>query len=343
MISLDALPRRRYTPGPTPLEPLDRLSAELGGPRVWIKRDDRLGLTQGGNKTRKLEFLVADALEQGADTLVTVGGVQSNHCRLTLAAAVREGLACELILEEDLGLDGAPVAGGAGSNPPAYNGNYLLFDLLGAERVTVLENGADLLAAAEGRAAELREQGRRPYVIPVGGSSVVGALGYVSAALEVEEQFRELGLRPAALVVPSGSAGMQAGLVVGLHALGGAVPVVGVNVSRPRDLQEPKVRALVDELAAFVQVSEVPAERVVALGDWVGPGYALPTDAMREAVRLFASLEGVLLDPVYTGKAAAGLVAMIRRGDFAGASDVVFLHSGGVPGLYARADYFRLP
>lgn len=340
MISLDTLPRRRYTHGATPLEPLERLSTELGGPRIWVKRDDLLGLTEGGNKTRKLDFLVGDALEKGADTLITVGGVQSNHCRLTLAAAVREGMACEVILEEDLGGDGSPVPGGAGSNPPAHNGNFLLFDLMGADRVTVLENGADLLGAAEDRAAELRARGREPDVIPVGGSNVIGALGYVAGALELHHQLEEADVALSALVVPSGSTGTQAGLVVGLHAVGSAVPVIGVNVSRPRELQEPKVRALVEEVAAFVQAPPVSPERVVALGDWVGPGYALPTQSMREAVRLFARTEGLLLDPVYTGKAAAGLIAMVRRGDFDDASDVALLHSGGVPGLYARADYF---
>ena len=343
MSLLDRFPRRIYTPEPTPLEPLDRLSASLGGPRIWIKRDDLLGLTQGGNKTRKLEFLIADALAQGADTLITVGGVQSNHCRLTLAAAVREGLACELILEEDPGPDGTALPGGVGANPPAYDGNFLLFDLLGAERVTVLANGADLLAAAEARAAELRASGRSVYVIPVGGSSPIGALGYVAGAQELLGQLAGMGLSPAALIAPSGSAGMQSGLIVGCQAAGSGLPVIGVNVSRGREAQEARVRGLVAELTALLGLPTVPGRQIVALGDWVGAGYTLPTDAMRAAVRLFARTEGILLDPVYTGKAAAGMIDLIRRGDFADASDLVFLHSGGIPGLYSRAAYFAAP
>lgn len=355
--ALRAVPRRRYTNGPTPLEHLPRLSAALGGPQIWIKRDDQLGLTQGGNKTRKLEFLVAEALAAGADTLVTAGGVQSNHCRLTLAAARREGLECHLVLEEDLVLEEGPQAGPAagsapagraapGGNPPEFTGNFLLFDLLGAEGVEVLPQGSDLMARAEELAEELRTQGRKPAVIPVGGSNDIGALGYADCAWELLDQLAENGLLCgqdglASIVLPSGSAGMQAGLIAGLHAAGSVIPVVGINVSRPREEQEPKVRALVDAVAQRLDLPPVPAERTVALGDYVGPGYALPTPEMVEAVRVFARTEGILLDPVYTGKAAAGLIDLVRRGVYGPDDTVVFLHSGGVPGLYARTAAFR--
>ncbi len=339
MVALNEIPRRRYTAGPTPLEHLRRLSAELGGPQVWIKRDDRLGLTQGGNKTRKLEFLIADALKQGADTLITVGGVQSNHCRLTLSAARTEGLDCHLIVEEDLGPDGTAL-GPAGANPPEHTGNFLLFDLLGADSVTVLGHGADLLGEAEILAEKLRDEGRIPYVIPVGGSNPIGALGYVGCAHELLDQFAAVGLDSPTIVTPSGSAGMQAGLVVGLHSEGSTVPIIGINVSRTQAEQEPKIVNLVDSTARFLNLPPVPRDATTGLGDYVGTGYALPTPEMVEAVRLFARTEGILLDPVYTGKAAAGLIDLIRSGRFSSEDAVVFVHSGGVPGLYARTQAF---
>ncbi|WP_166970887.1 D-cysteine desulfhydrase family protein [Brevibacterium atlanticum] len=341
MVDLNAFPRRSYTDGPTPLEHLPRLSAELGGPQIWVKRDDQLGLTQGGNKTRKLEFLIADALERGADCLITVGGVQSNHCRLTLSAARREGLDCHLIVEEDLGPDGSPL-GPAGANPPEFTGNFLLFDLLGADSVEVLGNGADLLGEAEKLAETLKAEGKNPYVIPVGGSNPIGALGYVDCAHEMLAQFAEAGLESesTSIVTPSGSAGMQAGLIVGLHAAGSDVPVIGINVSRSRADQEPKITGLVDSTAEILELPPVPRDRTEGLGDYVGTGYALPTEGMVEAVRLFARTEGILLDPVYTGKAAAGLVGLVRGGRFGPDDTVVFIHSGGVPGLYARTQAF---
>lgn len=339
MVALNEVPRRSYTEGQTPLQHLQRLSAEVGGPQIWIKRDDQLGLTQGGNKTRKLEFLIADALNQGADTLITVGGVQSNHCRLTLSAARVEGLDCHLIVEEDLGPDGSTL-GPAGSNPPEYTGNFLLFDLLGADSVTVLGHGADLLGEAENLAEKLRGEGRKPYVIPVGGSNPIGALGYVDCAVEMLDQFAKAGLDSPTIVTPSGSAGMQAGLIVGLHSAGSDDPVIGINVSRTQAEQEPKIVDLVDSTAHFLDLTPAPRDATVGLGDYVGTGYALPTPGMVEAVRLFARTEGIVLDPVYTGKAAAGLIDLIRSGRFSSEDKVVFIHSGGVPGLYARAQAF---
>src|SRR5690625_652524 len=294
MVNLEKIPRRSYTDGSTPLEHLPRLSAELGGPQIWIKRDDCLGLTQGGNKTRKLEFLIADALAQGADTLITVGGVQSNHCRLTLSAARVEGLDCHLIVEEDLGPEGSAL-GPTGSNPPEYTGNFLLFDLLGADSVTVLGHGADLLGEAEELAEKLRGEGRKPYVIPVGGSNPIGALGYVDCAVEMLDQFAEAGLDSPTFVTPSGSGGMQAGLVVGLHSAGSDAPVIGINVSRTQAEQEPKIVDLVDSTAHLLDQPPVPRDATVGLGDYVGTGYALPTPEMVEAVRLFARTEGLVL------------------------------------------------
>jgi len=328
-MQLSRFPRRRYTPGPTPLEPLPRLSAHLGGPRLWIKRDDLLGLAAGGNKTRKLEFLVADALEQGADTLVTTGAVQSNHCRLTLAAAVREGLSCRLVLEERV----------PGSYDEHASGNNFLFKLLGVESVTVVPAGTDLGAAMQAVAAEVAAVGRKAYVIPGGGSNALGALGYVACAQELMQQAFDAGLAFSHLVTASGSGGTHSGVVAGLTGTSAGVKVTGVSVRAPKAPQEEKILGLARAAAELAGSERAPtAEDVVVLDDYVGGGYSIPTDAMVEAVQLFARLDGVLLDPVYTGKAAAGLIDMVRRGAFGRDDDVVFLHTGGSPALYAYQD-----
>ncbi len=323
---LARFPRRRYTPYPTPIEPLERLSAHLGGPNLFIKRDDQLGLTAGGNKTRKLEFLVADALAQGADTLVTTGAVQSNHCRLTLAAAVREGLACRLVLEQRV----------PGSYDPEASGNNFLYRLLDVEKVTVVEGGSDLAAAMQREADELEADGRHAYVIPGGGSTPLGALGYVACAEELLGQTFEMGLRLDHIVTASGSGGTHAGLVAGVVGASAGIPLTGISVRAEKGTQEEKILDLARRTASLAGASAaIPAEAVTVLDDYVGPGYSLPTDAMIEAVRLFASLEGVLLDPVYTGKAAAGLIDLVRRGRFDRDDNVLFVHTGGSPALYA--------
>ena len=324
-MKLEALPRRRYTPHPTPIQKLGRLSEHLGGPGIWIKRDDLTGLAGGGNKTRKLEFLVAEALAQGADTLITVGAVQSNHCRLTLAAAAHEGLKCRLVIEQRV----------AGSYRKEASGNNFLFDLLGAESLTVVDAGADLGAAMQTEADKLKAQGRKGYVIPGGGSNALGAMGYVVCAREILAQSLDMGIAFDAVVVASGSAGTHAGLLVGFNGANAALPLTGVNVRRKRDEQEGNVHRLAVEAAAFAGLPSPVRESVVALDDWVGPGYSLPTDEMVDAVRMFAQLEGVLLDPVYTGKAAAGLIGLVRRTHFKQNMKVLFVHTGGAPSLFA--------
>ncbi len=321
--------RRRYTPFWTPLEPLPNLSAALAGPELWIKRDDMLGLASGGNKTRKLEFLVAEALAQGADTLITVGAVQSNHCRLTLAAARREGLQCQLVLEERV----------AGSYREDASGNNLLFRLMGVERIEVVPAGTDLAAAMQRLADDLGEQGRRAYLIPGGGSNALGALGYVACADELLAQTFDLGLRLDHVVVASGSGGTHAGLVAGLHAAQAGLPITGVSVRAEQAPQEAKILALADEVLALAGAEVgVPAAAVMVEDAHVGPGYSLPTDAMVEAIQLFARYEGILLDPVYTGKTAAGLIALVRSGRFAAGERVLLVHTGGSPALYAYQD-----
>lgn len=330
-MNLTKFPRRRYTAGPTPIERVPRFSAALGGPNIYIKRDDLLGLTAGGNKTRKLEFLVAEALAQGADTLITCGAIQSNHCRLTLAAAVKEELKCRLVLEERV----------PGSYHPQASGNNFLYNLLGVEQVKVVPAGAPLLEEMAAVAGELAVAGRKGYVIPSGGSNPLGALGYVACAQEILAQTFELGLDIQTIICASGSAGTQAGLVTGIQGCNMNVPVLGINVSRAKQTQEALVYGLVQATAEYAGLSSpVPREAVTCCGDYVGPGYALPTPGMAEAVRLLARTEGILLDPVYTGKAMAGLIDLVRKGYFERDSNILFVHTGGSPALYVYEEYF---
>ncbi len=322
-MDLARFPRRRYTPFATPLERAPRLSQALGID-LWFKRDDQLGLAGGGNKTRKLEFLVADALGGGADMLITTGAPQSNHCRLTAAAAAKEGLLCRLLIEERV----------AGSYDAAAPGNNLLFDLLGVERRRVVAGGTPLMPAMEEMAAEARAEGHRPYVIAGGGSVPLGALGYVACAAEIMAQCFEMGVAFDRIVVASGSGGTHAGLLAGLAALNADVPVTGINVRRPQSEQEGNIWRETQGTADLLKIAPPPREAVTCLDRWVGPGYSLPTPEMVEAVRMTASHEAVLLDPVYTGKAMAGVIGLAREGSLAG-ERVLFLHTGGAPALDA--------
>jgi len=301
----------------------------MGGPHIFIKRDDLLGLAGGGNKTRKLEFLVADALRQGADTLITVGAVQSNHCRLTLGAAAKEGMRCRLVIEQRV--------------PDSYDydatGNNFLFRLLGVEKTTVVDLGTDLGAAMQAQADELEEEGRKGYVIPGGGSNPLGALGYVSCAQEILAQAFDKRLQFEHLVCASGSGGTHSGLLVGLGAMSSEIQVTGISVRRTVEEQEELIGGLVTETREFLHLpSELSEGELEIFDDYVGPGYSLPTEEMAEAVRIFARTEGILLDPVYTGKAAAGLLDLIQKGHFQKGEKVLFLHTGGSPGLYAYQD-----
>ena len=329
-MNLAQFPRRRYTPGETPLEKAPRLTEALGGPDIYIKRDDLLGLAAGGNKTRKLEFLVADALAQGADTLITCGAVQSNHCRLTLAAAVKEGLACRLVLEERV----------PGTYNPEASGNNFLFNLMGVERVTVVPGGSDTMKAIEKAADEVKTEGRKAYAIPVGGSNPIGATGYVACAQEIMTQTFEQGINIDYLVCASGSAGTHAGLVTGFYGCNMNVPVLGINVSRPKQDQEELVYDLVERTSRHIGLNlGIPRKAVTCFDEYVGPGYSLPTPGMAEAVRLVARTEGILLDPVYTGKTMAGLIDLVRKGFFKKDDTVLFVHTGGSPALYVYQDY----
>ncbi len=324
-MDLSRFPRLRVAHLPTPLEPLDRLSESLGGPRIWMKRDDCTGLATGGNKARKLDYLLADALDKGTTTVITQGATQSNHVRQTAAIAARLGLGCTVFLEKRIE-----------SDDPSFHesGNVLLDRLLGAS-ITVCPRGSDIRQAMLDLAAAFRSSGERPYVIPTGGSNVIGALGYVEAAGELLDQAEAFGLTIDEVVHATGSAGTQAGLVVGLAGRGSRIPVLGISVGKPRHELEPIILDMAQGTAAHVGLADgIAAGAVRVNSDYVGAGYGTPTPGMVEAVRLVARCEGILLDPVYTGKAMAGLIDRIRKGAYRASQNVVFWHTGGSAGLF---------
>ena len=295
------------------------------GPRLWIKRDDCTGLATGGNKARKLEFLIGDALEQGADTVITQGAVQSNHCRQTAAVAARYGLACHLLFEKRVPTEDEDYAS---------SGNVLLDHLLGAT-IRAFPADTDMNVKMHELEVALTEQGRHSYVIPGGGSNPVGATGYANAAIELLEQCETQGLQLDHIVHGTGSAGTQAGLVAGVHGSGSVTPVLGIGVRAPREKQEQSVYELACKTLEHLGVDDVlPREKVTADCRFVGDGYGLPTGTMLEALELMARLEGILLDPVYSGKGMAGLIGKIRDGFFDTGGDVVFVHTGGTAALF---------
>ncbi len=330
MKNFEEIPRIEITHAPTPLELAPRLSQALGC-QLYIKRDDCTGLAGGGNKTRKLEYLIADAQRSGADTLVTVGGLQSNHARQTAAAAAKFGFACELILEEV-----------AGTPEVDYysNGNLLLDSLLGA-RIHRIEAGEDGNVHAASLLEKLSAEGRKPYLIPLGGSNATGSFGYVRCALELVQQLRERSLHIDQIVLASGSAGTQAGLLAGLIVADVDIPVLGISVSRSTEVQRDLVHKLLLQVLAALELDAGMAQaRVVTNGNYFGAGYGIATPAMIDAVKRCAQLEGLLLDPVYTGKAMAGFIDLCERGSIPAGSNQLFLHSGGNPGLYAYREVF---
>ena len=333
-IQLARFPRVQLGHLPTPLEPMDQLSELLGGPRLWVKRDDCTGLSSGGNKTRKLEYLMADAQAHGADTIITQGATQSNHARQTAAAAAKLGMACHILLEDR-----------TGSNDPSYimSGNVLLDRLHGAT-VSKRSGGTDMATEMEDLAETLRSNGKTPYVIPGGGSNPIGALGYVNCARELVEQANDIGLKLDALVHATGSSGTQAGLVAGLAALQSDIHLLGIGVRAPQEKQESMVYDLAQRTAAHLGSSaQIARADVRANCNYVGAGYGLPTDGMIAAVKLLAETEGLLFDPVYSGKGLDGLIDLVRNGHFAGMDNVVFLHTGGSAALFGYPDTFDLP
>jgi D-cysteine desulfhydrase len=332
-MNLGKFPRRGYLQEPTPIEPLTKFSKALGSKvNIWMKRDDLLPGCAGGNKTRKLDFSFADAIAEGADTVVTCGAVQSNHCRLTLSWAVKESMDCHLVLEERV----------KGSYHPDASGNNFLFQVLGAKSITVVAGGSDMGKEMQKVADILAAEGRKPYIIPGGASNAIGATGYVACAQELLQQTLWMNLSIDHIVVPSGSAGTHAGMVTGLVGNNANIPVTGINVSRPKELQESIVHELASQTAERVGVANgVPREAVNCFDDYVGPGYSRPTEGMVEAVKMLASTEAILLDPVYSGKTMAGCIDLVRKDYFEDCENLLFLHTGGSPALYAYLDTFR--
>ncbi|AAY95661.1 D-cysteine desulfhydrase [Pseudomonas protegens] len=312
----------------TALEKLERLSAWIGRD-VYVKRDDSTPLAMGGNKLRKLEYLAADALAQGADTLITAGAIQSNHVRQTAALAAKLGLGCVALLENP-----------TGTQDPNYlgNGNRLLLDLFDA-KVELVENLDQADEQLHALAARLRSNGKKPYLVPIGGSNALGALGYVRAGLELAQQIEDSGLEFAAVVLASGSAGTHSGLALALSEVLPQLPVIGVTVSRSEEDQRPKVQGLAERTAELLGVKLPDAFNVQLWDEYFAPRYGEPNAGTLAAVKLLASQEGLLLDPVYTGKAMAGLLDGVGRQRFDD-GPLIFLHTGGAPALFAYAGAF---
>lgn len=343
-MQLGKIPRVRLGEYPTPLAELQNLSRMFRGPRLFIKRDDLVGLALGGNKVRKLEYALAEALSQRTTVVITSGATQSNHVRLTIACANRLGLRTVAVLR--------------GEKPDVPTGNLLLDRILGVAEIHWMNpkdyaTREELVRATEERALELAEELRRrgenPYVIPNGCKPLHSALAYAGCVLEILEQMRAMNLAPDVIVTACGTAGTQTGLVLGsLLFAQGQIRVVGISVSGKAETLKERIRQNFEEALRFLGVNiVVPSQSIEVYDDYVGPGYAIPTPEMREAVELLARTEGILLDPVYTGKAMAGLLDLLRRGAFKDAENIVFLHTGGIPALFADTQapvfYAQLP
>jgi L-cysteate sulfo-lyase len=319
------IPRLNFAHLPTPLEALPRVSDALDGPRLLIKRDDQTGLAFGGNKTRKLEFLAAEARDQGAKTLITGGAIQSNHCRQTAAAATRSGFKCILVL--------------TGDKPRQTSGNLLLDQLFGAEIVYVSDrkDRDRILQKTFDRATK---DGKKPYLVPYGGSNATGALGYAFAMKELIDQ----NVGADWIVFATSSGGTHAGLLFGQRIFGFGGKILGISVDEPEEWLKKEVSQLASATSEKVgeRIEFTPAN-VLVNTDYCDAGYGVVTERERQAIRLFASCEGLLLDPVYTGRAAAGMIDLIRKGFFKRDETVLFLHTGGQPALFADqyTDKFR--
>ena len=310
---------------PTPLEFMPRMSESLRGPRLWIKRDDCTGLATGGNKTRKLEFLIADAIEKGADMLVTQGAVQSNHVRQTAAAACKFGLDCHALLERRV----------PGQEDDYETTGNVLFDQMFGTSLEFRPAGLDMNAEALAVIEKLVAAGRKPYFIPGGGSNEIGALGYVSCAYELLDQIKANDLDVGWIVLATGSAGTHAGMLAGLHAAGSTIPVMGISVRQPEDKQIAAVHKLTVLTASQLTDTPIGIEKVIVDDGYVGAGYGQPAQGTLDAINLIARREGLLFDPVYSGKGLAGMIGLAGQNFFESDKDVIFLHTGGAAALFA--------
>ncbi|MEO1190018.1 MAG: D-cysteine desulfhydrase [Pseudomonadota bacterium] len=329
---LRAAPRVRMAHLPTPIEKMGNLSRNLGACTIWVKRDDCTGLAAGGSKARKLDFLIGDALNQGAEVIVTHGAVQSNHLRQTAAACARHGLHFEALLEERVR---------NASNDYYKSGNRFLTQMIGG-KLHYCPAGADMSAALEECKEELLRAGRRPYVVPGGGSSRIGSLGYVECAYEILAQSEAMGVKFDLVVHATGSGGTQAGLVAGMASRKNGIPILGFGVDRPQSVQHAHVFEHALETLRMIDPSACIGNGNIHVDcGYIGGGYGVPTDGMVEAVMLGARLEGLLFDPVYTGKALAGMIGNLRAGNFAGMKDILFIHTGGAASLFAYPELLR--
>ncbi len=331
-MDINRFKKRGYVKKTTSIEPLKNITKLIGnGVNLYVKRDDMI--ENWGNKTRKLDYLIADALDKGCDTLITCGAVQSNHCRITLAWANVEKMDCHLILEERV----------PGSYSIDANGNNFLYHLLGAKSIEVVFGGSDLMAKMEEKAEQLRAEGKKPYIIPGGGSNGIGALGYSSCALELMEQLAKKALHIDAIVVPSGSSGTHAGMAVALKAMNSKIKLIGINVSKNEAEQKEVVYKVAQQHIKHLGLDKdlLKKDDLICIGDYVGPGYSRRTDGMVAAIKTFAIEEGILLDPVYTGKVGDGFLSLVKNGYFNEGDNVLFLHTGGSIALYAYTDYFK--
>ena len=307
---------------PTPIEPLENLSKHLNGPKIYIKRDDCTGLATGGNKTRKLEFLMPDALKNHADLVITVGAVQSNHTRQTAAACAKLGLKCLIVLEQRVE-----------NAPESYmkSGNVFLDKIFGAE-VIICPKGKDVREHAEGIMLERKNNGEKPYYIPVGGSNRIGQLGYIECMREIIEYDKDNAFTH--IVLASGSGGTHSGIISGKTFYKSAINIIGISVKDNRHDQEEKIFKMAQEGCKYIQCDEPKREDILVYDDYVGKGYGVPTEGMTNAVNLMATKEAILLDPVYSGKGFAGLIDLIQKNHFKDSDKVLFIHTGGAAALH---------
>ena len=335
-MQLSKYPRVKLIHSPTPLEYLENLTQHLDGPDIYIKRDDCTGLAFGGNKSRKLEFLIGDALKNKADVIITAGAVQSNHCRQTAAAATKFGMECIIVAKPSWSKE--------------YNGNLFLDELLGAKLILLeedneaLDQGGKLSMeeTIENLVADLKTKGKNPYYIPVGGSNSIGSLGYISMTMELIAQANEMGIEIGSMVAASGSGGTQTGMILGADVEKSGIQTVGMAISSDATIVIPKLKDLCNQTSDYYELGLSYEEKDIIFNDnYIGEGYGIPSEEMIEAVKLLARKEGIILDPVYSGKAFAGMVDLIKKGYFDKSKAVVFIHTGGTPALFVYSDSFR--
>ncbi|MBL4601973.1 MAG: D-cysteine desulfhydrase family protein [Emcibacteraceae bacterium] len=333
-MKFEDVPRLPLTTLPTSFYLMANLSKTLGGPDIYIKRDDVMDLAHGGNKTRKLEYIFADAIEKGADTILTMGGIQSNHVRQTVSGAAKLGLESHIFLNNPVPEREKEMLSG---------GNYLMDVVMGAHEYIVDGDDDEINEAIEQVTQKLIKQGKTPYLVPLGASNGLGSLGYMIAAREMMVQWEHMGINPSHIFLGTGSGGTHAGLLTGLRYFGNkTTKVIGISVSQPEDVKKQTVR---DVLAQIKEVIEIPddlvsEEDIIVSGDYYGDAYAYPTDSANDAIKQLGREEGIILDPVYTGKAMAGMIDMIKNNQLENAKDLVFLHTGGAPALNTYADLF---